>query len=128
MKVRKFGKNIVVSDGSLRQSIGKDQWNCYCDLQVSLHQMCVLLWANGTVLLKISVHSSNIEYLVVLAEKKLHWNVSMQVPKSGDFNIQFLGFLFRVRNHPNVRQDSFTSTWLWMIAYDKFLQYLINFV
>jgi hypothetical protein len=30
----------------------KDQWNCYCDLQVSLHQMCVMLWANGSLLLE----------------------------------------------------------------------------
>jgi hypothetical protein len=30
----------------------KDQWNCYCDLQASLHQMCAMLWANGAILLK----------------------------------------------------------------------------
>ena len=70
MKVEKFGKNIVIPEGSLRQSSGKDQWNCYCDLQASLHQMCVMRWANGAILLKRLVHSSNIEHLVVLAEKK----------------------------------------------------------
>ena len=64
VKVRKFGKNIVTNFrrtfwskiilqvlrgfGAFR----KDQWNCYCDLQVSLHQMCVMLWANGNVTLK----------------------------------------------------------------------------
>ena len=71
MKVEKFGKNIVIPDGSLRQSSRKDQWNCYCDLQASLHQMCVMRWANGAILLKRLVHSSNIEHLVVLAEKKI---------------------------------------------------------
>ena len=70
VKVEKFGKNIVIPDGSLRQSSRKDQWNCYCDLQASLHQMCVMRWANGAILLKRLVHSSNIEHLVVLAEKK----------------------------------------------------------
>ena len=70
VKVEKFGKNIVIPEGSLRQSSGKDQWNCYCDLQASLHQMCVMRWANGAILLKRLVHSSNIEHLVVLAEKK----------------------------------------------------------
>ncbi len=31
--VEKFGKNIVIPDGSLRQSSRKDQWNCYCDFK-----------------------------------------------------------------------------------------------
>ena len=93
MKVEKFGKNIVIPDGSLRQSSRKDQWNCYCDLQASLHQMCVMLWANGAILLKRLVHSSNIEHLVVLAEKKSLWMVSVRGPNFGVSNILFLGFL-----------------------------------
>ena len=90
MKVEKFGKNIVIPEGSLRQSSGKDQWNCYCDLQASLHQMCVMLWANGTVLLTRLVHSSNIEHLVVLAEKKSLWTVSVREPNLGVSSILFL--------------------------------------
>jgi len=88
--------------------------------------MRVMLWANGTVFLKRPVHSLNIEYLVVLAEKKLRWSVSVQVPKSGGFNILFFGFLFVSGNHPNVRRDSFTSTWRWMIVYDNVLQYVVH--
>jgi hypothetical protein len=93
VKVEKFGKNIVIPDGSLRQSSRKDQWNCYCDLQASLHQMCVMRWANGAILLKRLVHSSNIEHLVVLAEKKSLWMVSVRGPNFGVSNILFLGFL-----------------------------------
>jgi hypothetical protein len=93
VKVEKFGKNIVIPEGSLRQSSGKDQWNCYCDLQASLHQMCVMRWANGAILLKRLVHSSNIEHLVVLAEKKSLWMVSVRGPNFGVSNILFLGFL-----------------------------------
>ena len=104
MKVRKFGKNIMISDGSLRQSSGKDQWNCYCDLQVSLHQMCVMLWVNGAVFLERLVHLSNIDYLVVLAEKKLLWTVSVQEPKSGNFNICSLDFCAVSFNHHNVAE------------------------
>jgi len=108
VKVRKFGKNVVLSDGSLRQSSGKDQWNCYCDLQASLHQMCVMRWANGAVLLKSLVHSSSIEHLVVLAEKKLRWTVSLQEPKSGDCNILFLGFHSRASQPFECYTDSCT--------------------
>ena len=94
MKVKKFGKNIVIPDGSLRQSSGKDEWNYYCDLQASLHQMCVMRWANGAILLKRVVHSSSTDYLVVLAEKKSLWMVSVRGPNFGFSNILFLGFLF----------------------------------
>ena len=89
MEVEKFGKNIVIPDGSLRQSSRKDQWNCYCDLQASLHQMCVMLWANGAILLKRLVHSSITEHLVVLAEKKSLWTVSLREPNLGVSSILF---------------------------------------
>jgi hypothetical protein len=95
VKVEKFGKNIVIPDGSLRQSSRKDQWNCYCDLQASLHQMCVMRWANGAILLKRLVHLSNTEHLVVLAEKKSLWTVSVREPNLGVPSIPFsLGFLW----------------------------------
>ena len=68
----------------------KDQWNCYCDLQASLHQMCVMRWANGAILLKRLVHLSNTEHLVVLAEKKSLWTVSVREPNLGVSSILFL--------------------------------------
>jgi hypothetical protein len=89
VKVKKFGKNIVIPDGSLRQSSRKDQWNCYCDLQASLHQMCVMRWANGAILLKRLVHLSSTEHLVVLAEKKSLWTVSVREPNLGVSSILF---------------------------------------
>ena len=89
VKVEKFGKNIVIPDGSLRQSRRKDQWNYYCDLQASLHQMCVMRWANGAILLKRLVHLSSTEHLVVLAEKKSLWIVSVREPNFGVSSILF---------------------------------------
>ena len=103
MKVEKFGKNIVIPDGSLRQSSRKDQWNCYCDLQASLHQMCVMRWANGAILLKRLVHLSSTEHLVVLAEKKSLWTVSVREPNLGVSSILFpLDFVVDVFNHQHV--------------------------
>ena len=103
VKVEKFGKNIVIPDGSLRQSSRKDQWNCYCDLQASLHQMCVMLWANGAILLKRLVHLSSTEHLVVLAEKKSLWTVSVREPNLGVSSILFpLDFVVDVFNHQRV--------------------------
>ncbi len=67
-----------------------------------------MLWANGAILLKRLVHLSNIEHLVVLAEKKSLWTVSVRGPNPGDFNILFLGSLFlECVNHPNVARIRF---------------------
>ncbi len=102
VKVEKFGKNIVIPDGSLRQSSRKDQWNCYCDLQASLHQMCVMRWANGAILLKRLVHLSNTEHLVVLAEKKIALDRIRARAKSWCPQYSFFPWIFVVFNHQHV--------------------------
>ena len=93
--------------------------------------MCVMLWANGAVLLKRLVHSSNIERLVVLAEKKSLWTVSVRGPNFDVSNILFLGFLSWFIQPSACCEDSFTSTYKQlcvMVAYEKFVQYLIHCV
>ncbi len=128
MKVRKFGKNIVLSGGSLRQSSGKDQWNCYCDLQASLHQMCVMLWANGAFLLKRLVHSSNIGHLVVLAEKKSLWIVSVRGPKIQwlQYSVPWISFPYPLTIWMLRRFVYFNiRTLCVMVMWDEFLHFLI---
>ena len=90
--------------------------------------MCVMLWANGAILLKKLVHSSNIEHLVILAEKKSLWTVSVRGPNFGVSNILFLGCLSCFIQPSACCEDSCTSTFKQlcvMVAYEKFVQYLI---
>ena len=67
--------------------------------------MCVMLWANGAIVLKRLVHLSSTEHLVALAEKKLLWTVSVREPNLGVSSIPCWCI------HPSACvEDSFTST------------------